>query len=229
MNTYKNLAAAAVLVAATFVAASSFTQDRDQTRTPPRPAPSQGAQPAQPRQPQPAQPAQPPRTSQPSRRPPQTTTPQHGIPRPPQSTRPMARPPVRPQVYPTYIYPYWPLFDLDFYYQFPYGTYPYYRYGYPYPPYYYPVPPVPGEGSDIDVEAAGSVRIDIPQKDATIYVDGFYVGMVADFDGDNEQLNLTLGPHHLEIRAPGYQTTLFDVNIQSGKTITYRTSLLPSS
>lgn len=229
MNTYRNLAAAAVLVAATFVAASSFTQDRDQTRTPPRPAPPQSAQPAQPRQPQPAQPAQPPQTSQPSRRPPQTTTPQHAIPRPPQSTRPTVRPPVRPQVHPSYIYPYWPLFDLDFYYQFPYGTYPYYRYGYPYPPYYYPVPPATGEESGIDVEAAGSVRIDIPQKDATIYVDGFYVGMVEDFNADNEQLNLMPGPHHLEIRAPGYQTATFDVNVQSGRTITYRTALQPAT
>ena len=138
------------------------------------------------------------------------------------------RPPVRPQMHPSYIYPYWPLFDLDFYYQFPYGTYPYYRYGYPYPPYYYPVP-APEYETDIEAEAAGSVRIDIPQRDATIYVDGFYVGMVEDFNGDTEQLNLVPGPHHLEIRAPGFQTAIFDVNIQSGKTITYRTALVPAS
>ena len=135
---------------------------------------------------------------------------------------------MRPQVHPSYIYPYWPLFDLDFYYQFPYGTYPYYRYGYPYPPYYYPVP-TPGYETDVEAEAAGSVRIDIPQKDATIYLDGFYVGMVKDFDGDNEQLNLMPGPHHLEVRAPGYETATFDVNVQSGKTITYRTALQPTT
>jgi hypothetical protein len=227
MNTYRYLAAAAVLVAATFVSASSFTQDRDQTRTPPRPAPSQSAQPAQPRPPQPATPAQPPQGSQPSRRPPQTTTPQHAFPRPPQTQGP-GRPPVRPRVVPNDVYPYWPLFDLDFYYRFPYGPYPYYRYGYPYPPYYYPAP-TPGYETDIEAEAAGSVRIDIPQTDATIDVDGFYVGLAEDFNGDHEQLNLTPGPHHLEIRAPGYQTATFDVNVQSGKTITYRSALKPAT
>lgn len=135
---------------------------------------------------------------------------------------------MRSQVHPSHIYPYFPLFDLDFYYQFPYGAYPYYRYGYPYPPYYYPVP-TPGYETDVEAEAAGSVRIDIPQKDASIFVDGFYVGMVEDFNGDNEQLNLVPGPHHLEIRAPGHETATFDVNVQSGKTITYRTPLQPAS
>jgi hypothetical protein len=232
MNTYRTLAAAAVLVAATFVAASSFTQDSGQTRTPPRPAPAQGAQSAQPAQPRPAQPAQPsrpPQTSQPSRRPPQPTPPQHAVPRPPRPPQ-TTRPPVRSQVHPSYIYPYWPLFDLDFVYQFPYGAYPYYRYGYPYPPYYYPAP-APGYESDVVAEEVegGSVRVDIPQKSATIYVDGFYVGVVEDFDGETEPLNLAPGPHHLEIRAPGYQTAAFDVNIQSGKTITYRAALQPES
>lgn len=135
---------------------------------------------------------------------------------------------MRPYTYPNYIYPYWPLFDFDFVYRFPYGVYPYQRYGYPYPPYYYPVP-TPGYESGVEVDAGGSVRIDIPQKDATLYVDGFYVGVVEDFDGETEQLNLAPGPHHLEIRAPGYQTATFDVNIQSGKTITYRTALQPAT
>lgn len=228
MNTYRTLAAAAVLGAATLVAAASFTRDRDQTRTPLRPAPAPGGQAAQPRPPQPTQPAQPPQTAQPSRRPPQTTTPQHAVPRPSQPSRPNVRPPVRPQVFPMDIYPYWPLFDLDLYYQFPYGPYPYYGYGYAYPPYYYPVP-TPGYETEVEAEAPGSVRIDIPQKDATVYVDGFYVGIVEDFNGDKEPLNLTPGPHRLEIRAPGYETATFDVNIQSGRTIRYRTALQPAS
>ena len=36
------------------------------------------------------------------------------------------------------------------------------------------------------------------------------------------QLALTPGPHHVELRATGYQTLTFDVNIEAGKTITYR-------
>jgi hypothetical protein len=52
---------------------------------------------------------------------------------------------------------------------------------------------------------------------------------VEDFNGDHEQLNLTPGPHRLEIRAPGYQTATFDVNVQAGKTITYRSALQPAT
>ena len=121
--------------------------------------------------------------------------------------------------------------DFDFVYRFPYGIYPYsnYPYPYPYPPYGYPVP-VPGcvtaeEGTD----ATGAVRLDIPQKDAAVYIDGFYVGRVEDFDDATKQLTLRPGPHHLELRATGYQALTFDVNIKAGDTITYRTPMQPLS
>ena len=80
-----------------------------------------------------------------------------------------------------------------------------------------------------ETAATGAVRLDIPQKDAAVYLDGFYVGTVGDVDDAPEPLRLPPGPHHLELRAPGFQTLIFDVNIQSGKTITYRTPMQPTS
>ena len=127
------------------------------------------------------------------------------------------------------IYPYY-FYDFGFVYRFPYGVYPYSNY--PYPPYGYPVPvPPPGcvtaEGA---TGGSGAVRLDIPQKEAAVYVDGFYVGAAEDFDGATEPLALTPGPHHVELRATGYQTLTFDVNIEAGKTITYRVPMQrPSS
>jgi len=73
------------------------------------------------------------------------------------------------------------------------------------------------------------VRLDIPQKDAAVYLDGFYVGTVGDLDDAPERLTMQPGPHHLELRATGYQTLMFDVNIQAGKTVTYRTPMQPTS
>jgi hypothetical protein len=66
------------------------------------------------------------------------------------------------------------------------------------------------------------------RRDAVVFVDGSYVGLVDDFDGKTEFLNLTPGPHHLELRAPGFEPLTFDVSIEAGRTITYRTPLQPA-
>jgi hypothetical protein len=177
------------------------------SRRPAPPATSTPPSPAVPR------PSEPPRTA---------------VPRPPASPHQEAGPQSRPS-----IRHYYPLFDFDFVYRFPYGLYPYSRFGYPYPypypyPYTYPYPPseYPFSGSDSDEPAVfGEVRIDIPQKEATVFADGYFVGVVEDFDGPIEHLKLAPGPHHIEIRAARYQTLAFDVFVQAGRTITYRTPL----
>ena len=134
--------------------------------------------------------------------------------------------PGRPAPYYTPRY-YRPGFSLDFYSGYPYGYYygrpwgyPYYSYGrpYAYPSYEY------GIGARA---AAGGVRIDVQQKGAEVYVDGYYAGTVADFDGTFQSLDLEPGAHHIELRAQGYETATFDVNIAAGRTITYRSELRP--
>ena len=84
-----------------------------------------------------------------------------------------------------------------------------YTYGYPYPYSVYP---------------QASIRTEVTPKDAEVYVDGYYAGIVDDFDG-TKQLELEPGPHRIEIRAGGFEPVAFDVNVEAGRTITYRTEL----
>jgi hypothetical protein len=94
-------------------------------------------------------------------------------------------------------------------YAYGYGAYPY-----GYQPY--------GYGYSSASTRYGSVRIQGAPRDAAVYADGYYVGIVDDFDGALQHLNLDAGPHQIEIRAPGFPPIVFDVNVQSGRTITYR-------
>jgi hypothetical protein len=68
----------------------------------------------------------------------------------------------------------------------------------------------------------GAVRIKVKPREASVYVDGYYVGHVDDFDGVLQRLHLASGPHRLEIRAPEYETLTVDVRIIPDETITYR-------
>ncbi len=105
---------------------------------------------------------------------------------------------------------------------YPFSGYGYRSYGYAYPTYGYAYP-TSGYGY-----AYGGVRLDMPQRDAEVYVDGYYAGIVDDFDGSLQRLQLEPGPHRIEIRAPGYEPIALDVNIQPGRTIVYRQSLVPT-
>jgi hypothetical protein len=100
--------------------------------------------------------------------------------------------------------------------------YPYYPYAYPYP-YYYPYA-YPGYGYPLGYVggAYGGVRIDGAPEDAQVFADGYYVGVVDDFDGRFQHLNLTAGPHRIEIRMAGRQPIAFEVNVQPGETIRLR-------
>jgi hypothetical protein len=128
--------------------------------------------------------------------------------------------------YRPYYYGYRPGLTVGFYAGFGYPyAYPYrYGYSYPYYPYAgygYTLPP-PAYVSAVPGYAYGGVRIQDAPPDAQVIVDGYYMGVVDDFDGPFQHLNLTAGPHQIEIRAPGYQPIAFDVNVQPGRTITYR-------
>jgi len=147
-------------------------------------------------------------------------------------TRPIV---VGPRISPRYYYPYRRGLNLGFYsafgypfygYGYPYG-YPYgysaygyggYGYGYGYAGYGYGLPPV-GYGGGRGY-AYGGVRIQGAPEEAQVFVDGFYVGVVDDFDGALQHLNLEAGAHQIEIRAPGAPPAAFDVNVQPGRTMT---------
>jgi PEGA domain-containing protein len=68
----------------------------------------------------------------------------------------------------------------------------------------------------------GSLRLKVKPGNAQVFVDGYLVGTVDDFDGTFQRLSVEAGSHKIELRAPGYQTTEFEVVVPPGDTLTYK-------
>ena len=146
------------------------------------------------------------------------------------SPRVIVRAPYRSYYYRPY---YRPGISLGFYagypfygygsYGYPYGYYgrPYGYYGSPYG-YGYGYPASYGHGYGYGYgNAYGGVRIQGAPPDAEVLADGYYVGIVDDFDGAFQRLELEPGAHSIEIRGRGMPPVAFDVNIQPGRTVTF--------
>jgi hypothetical protein len=105
-----------------------------------------------------------------------------------------------------------------------YGGYsPYGYYGGYYDPWYggYPASPQ----SSYTYSDEGSLKLKIKPRDAEVYVDGYFVGVVDDFDGIFQKLHIESGAHRIEVRAAGYEPLAFDVRIASEHTTTYQGEL----
>lgn len=88
-------------------------------------------------------------------------------------------------------------FYRPFFYDPFWGPYPYYGYG------AYP----------IGVRASGEVRILAAPKQAEVYVDGFYAGVVDDFDGTFQRLHTTPGGHAITLHLEGYRTVTQNIYV----------------
>lgn len=53
---------------------------------------------------------------------------------------------------------------------------------------------------------SGAIRMVVDEKEAEVYVDGYYAGIVDDFDGTFQKLYLQPGEHEIEFRLEGYRT-----------------------
>jgi PEGA domain len=71
----------------------------------------------------------------------------------------------------------------------------------------------------------GSLRLKIKPREGQVYVDGFFVGTVDDFDGTFQKLGIDAGGHRIEIKAPGHETISFEVLITPNETVTYKGEL----
>jgi len=71
----------------------------------------------------------------------------------------------------------------------------------------------------------GGLRLKVKPEHGQVYVDGYYVGEVDDFDGIFQKLPIEAGAHRIEIRAPGYETVQFEVMVIAGETVTYKGDL----
>ena len=84
--------------------------------------------------------------------------------------------------------------------------------------------PAPPAGFDGRPPALGGVRLRVEPRSARVFIDGYYVGTVDDFDG-GRGLALESGPQSIEIRADGYESLEIQVRILPDETITYEGEL----
>lgn len=73
----------------------------------------------------------------------------------------------------------------------------------------------------------GGLRLKVKPRDAEVFVDGYFAGVVDDFDGAFQQLNLDVGPHRIEVRAAGHEPVSFEIRTQPDEKITYKGELKP--
>jgi hypothetical protein len=118
----------------------------------------------------------------------------------------------RPYYYRPYYAPYfyggytgWYGFGFGFGYGYPYyyGRYPW---GYPYPYPYYSY-------------NTSSVRLQVKPVHAEVYIDGYAVGTVDNFDGWAQRLDVEPGEHELTIYLPGHRTNRQPILFRPGATI----------
>ena len=119
---------------------------------------------------------------------------------------------------------------------YPYSFYyPFYRpdiYGSPYDdaPYSPAAAYPPAVTSSLEAQPSsdanmGGVSFDITPGTAELFVDDTLVGTVGQFTPTTQPLGLEAGHHRVEVRAPGYQTLRFDVDIVAGQVIPYQGTL----
>jgi hypothetical protein len=106
-----------------------------------------------------------------------------------------------------------------------YGAAGYGFYGGYYDPWYGGYPADPQAGTYMPSNDEGKLRLKIKPREAEVYVDGYYVGQVDDFDGIFQRLHLDSGAHRIEVRAPGYESLSFEVRISPDHTTTYQGEL----
>jgi hypothetical protein len=113
-------------------------------------------------------------------------------------------------------YYYHPFFYAPFYWGWhpPYPFYPAYPF-YPYPAAYWYGP------------RFASARIQVTPKQAEVYIDGYYVGQVDDFDGVFQRLDVPPGEHEIEVYLQGYRPVRQKILFRSGEGYKVQTALEP--
>jgi PEGA domain len=110
--------------------------------------------------------------------------------------------------YPLYGYPY---FYNPFWWGYPLWSYP----AYPYP--YYPYPYYSG----------ADLRIQAQPKQAEVYVDGYLVGTVDNFDGTFQRLDMPPGEHEVTLYSPTYRPLSQRMLFRPGQSYKIKTVMQP--
>jgi hypothetical protein len=112
-------------------------------------------------------------------------------------------------------YYYSPFLFSGFYDPFYAGWYPpYAQYPARYPGYYYG-------------RSWASARLEVKPRDAQVYLDGYFVGVVDQFDGVLQRLDIPAGEHELSVYLPGYRSYRERTLFRPGQTYHFRAVLEP--
>jgi hypothetical protein len=101
------------------------------------------------------------------------------------------------------------------------GYYPYGYASYGYPPYGYP-----GYGY-YPVDRSASVRIQVVPREAEVYVDGAFAGLVDDFDGIFQRLQVVPGGHEIVLYLDGYRPESQELYLAPASGYTIRHAMVP--
>lgn len=131
-------------------------------------------------------------------------------------SRPVYRPvfAYRPYYYAPYFWGYPSYWGLGFGWGYP----SYWGQRYPYPPYGY---------GRYAYDRTGSARIQVTPREAQVYVDGYFVGLVDDFDGRLQRLHVEAGEHELAFYLDGYKTIRERVLFRPGATLRIEYTMQP--
>jgi hypothetical protein len=114
-----------------------------------------------------------------------------------------------------------PVFAGGYYYSPSWLYDPWFGFGYQYPfgPYPYPLYRV--------VAPEAHVRLDVEPKTAEVFVDGYYAGIVDDFDGVFQRLHIAPGEHEIELYQQGYRTVRQRLHLTANSTFKVKYAMQP--
>jgi hypothetical protein len=71
----------------------------------------------------------------------------------------------------------------------------------------------------------GTLTLKVTPKDAGVYIDGHYAGIVDNFDADSRPVRIEAGAHRVELKDPRYETVTVTLKIGADRTTTYRAKM----
>lgn len=76
-------------------------------------------------------------------------------------------------------------------------------------------------------DSSSAIRIEVDPRDAEVYLDGYLVGTVDDFDGFFQRLRVRPGEYEIEIFKDGYRSTRQAVYVAPGRTLGLKFAMEP--
>src|SRR5205085_662367 len=72
-----------------------------------------------------------------------------------------------------------------------------------------------------------SLRLQVNPSNAEVFIDGYFAGVVDDFDGFFQRLDLAPGEHDIELYLPGHRSVHQKVYLQPGRTFRVKYTMPP--